>query len=66
MCTGEKGGKLTFAGMKFYRIIDRFIDQASAAPPRRHAFCPHSRRRVLLDLGTGGRPWRCVDLGRRL
>jgi len=28
MCTGEKGGKLTYTGMKFYRIIDRFIDQA--------------------------------------
>lgn len=28
MCTGEKGGKLTFKGMKFYRIIDMFIDQA--------------------------------------
>mmetsp|Transcript_13430 Transcript_13430/g.22358 ORF Transcript_13430/g.22358 Transcript_13430/m.22358 type:complete len:252 (+) Transcript_13430:1-756(+) len=28
MCTGERGGKYTFAGMRFYRIIDRFIDQA--------------------------------------
>ena len=28
MCTGEKGGKLTFKGMTFYRIIDMFIDQA--------------------------------------
>ena len=28
MCTGEKGGKLTFSGMRFYRIIDQFIDQA--------------------------------------
>lgn len=30
MCTGEKGGKYTYAGMRFYRIIDQFIDQASA------------------------------------
>jgi len=28
MCTGERGGPLTFKGMKFYRIIDMFIDQA--------------------------------------
>uniref|UniRef100_A0A7R9YJP3 Peptidyl-prolyl cis-trans isomerase n=1 Tax=Diacronema lutheri TaxID=2081491 RepID=A0A7R9YJP3_DIALT len=28
MCTGERGGKKTFEGMRFYRIIDRFIDQA--------------------------------------
>ena len=28
MCSGERGGKLTFKGMKFYRIIDMFIDQA--------------------------------------
>jgi len=28
MCTGERGGKLTFKGMRFYRIIDMFIDQA--------------------------------------
>jgi len=28
MCTGERGGKKTFKGMKFYRIIDQFIDQA--------------------------------------
>jgi peptidyl-prolyl isomerase D len=32
MCTGEKGGKHTFKGMKFYRIIDMFIDQAGAGP----------------------------------
>jgi peptidyl-prolyl isomerase D len=28
MCTGELGGKKSFKGMRFYRIIDRFIDQA--------------------------------------
>jgi len=28
MCTGEHGGKKSFSGMAFYRIIDRFIDQA--------------------------------------
>ncbi len=28
MCTGERGGKLTFTGMSFYRIVDQFIDQA--------------------------------------
>jgi cyclophilin family peptidyl-prolyl cis-trans isomerase len=28
MCTGERGGKLTYDGMRFYRIIDQFIDQA--------------------------------------
>ncbi|KAL3909585.1 MAG: hypothetical protein SGPRY_009368 [Prymnesium sp.] len=28
MCTGEKGGKLTYKGMRFYRILDMFIDQA--------------------------------------
>lgn len=28
MCTGERGGKATFKNMRFYRIIDRFIDQA--------------------------------------
>jgi len=27
MCTGEKAGKHNFIGMKFYRIIDAFIDQ---------------------------------------
>ena len=32
MCTGEKGGKLTYTGMRFYRIIDMFIDQAGAGP----------------------------------
>ena len=30
MCTGEKGGTKTFKGMRFYRIIDMFIDQAGA------------------------------------
>ena len=30
MCTGERGGAKTFKGMKFYRIIDLFIDQAGA------------------------------------
>ena len=30
MATGEKGGKYTFKGMRFYRIIDMFIDQAGA------------------------------------
>jgi len=30
MCTGEKGGKTTYKGMKFYRIIDMFIDQAGS------------------------------------
>ena len=30
MCVGEKGGKLTFDGMRFYRILDQFIDQAGA------------------------------------
>ena len=33
MCTGEKGGKLHFKGMKFYRIIDMFIDQARDDTP---------------------------------
>ena len=28
MCTGERGGKLTYTGMSFYRILDQFIDQA--------------------------------------
>jgi len=28
MCTGEKGGRLTYKGMRFYRILDMFIDQA--------------------------------------
>ena len=28
MCTGEKGGAYTFKGMRFYRILDQFIDQA--------------------------------------
>lgn len=28
MCTGERGGKLSFKGMRFYRILDMFIDQA--------------------------------------
>ena len=30
MCTGEQGAPYTFAGMKFYRIIDMFIDQAGS------------------------------------
>lgn len=30
MCTGEKGGKFSFNGMSFYRIIDMFIDQAGS------------------------------------
>ena len=34
MCTGEKGGKATFVGMKFYRIIDQFIDQAGVGSVR--------------------------------
>ena len=28
MCTGERGAAKSFNGMKFYRIIDMFIDQA--------------------------------------
>ena len=30
MCTGERGGAKTFTGMKFYRILDAFIDQAGS------------------------------------
>ena len=30
MCTGERGGKQTYTGMRFYRILDLFIDQAGA------------------------------------
>ena len=32
MCTGEKGGGHTFKNMRFYRIIDMFIDQAGQGP----------------------------------
>ena len=28
MCTGERGGKLNFQGMRFYRILDAFFDQS--------------------------------------
>ena len=30
MCTGEKGGQYTYKGMRFYRIIDMFIDQGGS------------------------------------
>ena len=45
MCTGEKGGKLHFKGMKFYRIIDMFIDQVRDEAARAsacHAALPAS------------------------
>jgi cyclophilin family peptidyl-prolyl cis-trans isomerase len=32
MSTGEKGKGWTFVGMRFYRILDLFIDQAGAGP----------------------------------
>jgi hypothetical protein len=47
MCTGEKGGKHTFQGMHFYRILDAFIDQARAhirKPPSECGGCsPRTR-----------------------
>ena len=30
MCTGAKGGKYTYAGIRFYRSIDMFIDQSGS------------------------------------
>ena len=39
MCTGEKGGALTFQGMRFYRIIDMFIDQVPATDPLARIDC---------------------------